>query len=264
MKRAAVIGCGALGTILVTNFAKAEGWTLTGVMARTRAHAEVLAQKAGCRAATTLEALLEDKPDLVIEIAGIEAAKAYGEAVLEAGCDFVLVSAGALADLEWKRRMIECARRTGRRIHVASGAVGGFDVLRTAALMGVDEVLFESTKSPGSLSGAPGLEGRTLPEDRETVAFEGGVEETVRGFPKNINVAAATSAAADAPNLRVRLVSKPGLTVNTHHIDVKAGEMRCELFFHSAFDANNPRSSTSTAWSVLALLRNLESPIAYF
>ena len=86
----------------------------------------------------------------------------------------------------------------------------------------------------------------------------------VRGFPKNINVAAATSAAADAPNVRVRLVSKPGLTVNTHHIDVKAGEMRCELFFHSAFDANNPRSSTSTAWSVLALLRNLESPIAYF
>lgn len=36
MKRAAVIGCGALGTILVTNFARAEGWTLTGVMARTR------------------------------------------------------------------------------------------------------------------------------------------------------------------------------------------------------------------------------------
>lgn len=33
MKRAAVIGCGALGTILVTNFARAEGWTLTGVMA---------------------------------------------------------------------------------------------------------------------------------------------------------------------------------------------------------------------------------------
>ena len=40
MKRAAVIGCGALGTILVTNFARAEGWTLTGVMARTKAHAE--------------------------------------------------------------------------------------------------------------------------------------------------------------------------------------------------------------------------------
>lgn len=164
MKRAAVIGCGALGTILVTNFAKAEGWTLTGVMARTRAHAEALAQKAGCRAATTLEALLEDKPDLVIEIAGIGAAKACGEAVLEAGCDFVLVSAGALADLEWKRRMIECARRTGRRIHVASGAVGGFDVLRTAALMGVDEVLFESTKSPGSLSALPGSKAGRCPK----------------------------------------------------------------------------------------------------
>ena len=83
MKRAAVIGCGALGTILVTNFARAEGWTLTGVMARTKAHAEALAANAGCRAATTLEELLADKPDLVVEIAGIGAAKAYGEAVLE-------------------------------------------------------------------------------------------------------------------------------------------------------------------------------------
>lgn len=241
MKRAAVIGCGALGTILVTNFARAEGWTLTGVMARTKAHAEALAANAGCRAATTLEELLADKPDLVVEIAGIGAAKAYGEAVLEAGCDFVLVSAGALADADWKARMTETALRTGRRIHVASGAIGGFDVLRTPGLMGVE-----------------------LPADRETLAFEGGVEEAVRGFPKNINVAAATASAADAPNVRVRLVARPGLTVNTHHIDVKAGEMHCELFFHSAYDPKNPRSSTSTAWSVLALLKNLESPISYF
>ncbi len=264
MKRAAVIGCGALGTILVTNFARAAGWTLTGVMARTKAHAEALAANAGCRAATTLEELLADKPDLVVEIAGIGAAKAYGEAVLEAGCDFVLVSAGALADADWKARMTETALRTGRRIHVASGAIGGFDVLRTAALMGVEEATFESTKSPKSLSGAPGLMGVELPADRETLAFEGGVEEAVRGFPKNINVAAATASAADAPNVRVRLVARPGLTVNTHHIDVKAGEMHCELFFHSAYDPKNPRSSTSTAWSVLALLKNLESPISYF
>ena len=248
MKRAAVIGCGALGTILVTNFARAEGWTLTGVMARTKAHAEALAANAGCRAATTLEELLADKPDLVVEIAGIGAAKAYGEAVLEAGCDFVLVSAGALADADWKARMTETALRTGRRIHVASGAIGGF----------------ESTKSPKSLSGAPGLTGVELPADRETLAFEGGVEEAVRGFPKNINVAAATASAADAPNVRVRLVARPGLTVNTHHIDVKAGGMHCALFFHPAYDPKNPRSSTSTAWSVLALLKNLESPISYF
>lgn len=40
--------------------------------------------------------------------------------------------------------------------------------------------------------------------------------------------------------------------------------MHCELFFHSAYDPKNPCSSTSTAWSVLALLKNLESPISYF
>ena len=55
MKRAAIIGCGALGTILVTNFARAEGWTLTGVMARTKAHAEALAAKEESIAQTLLE-----------------------------------------------------------------------------------------------------------------------------------------------------------------------------------------------------------------
>ena len=141
-----------------------------------------------------------------------------------------------------------------------------FDFLTHKVLIYKDceEATFESTKSPKSLSGAPGLMGVELPADRETLAFEGGVEEAVRGFPKNINVAAATASAADAPNVRVRLVARPGLTVNTHHIDVKAGEMHCELFFHSAYDPKNPRSSTSTAWSVLALLKNLESPISYF
>ncbi|MFR6359613.1 MAG: aspartate dehydrogenase domain-containing protein [Sutterella wadsworthensis] len=227
-----------------------RGWTLTGVMARTKAHAEALAANAGCRAAATLEELLADKPDLVVEIAGIGAAKAYGEAVLEAGCDFVLVSAGALADADWKARMTETALRTGRRIHVASGAIGGFDVLRTAAPHGRRGGDLREHQVPEEPLGAPGLMGVELPADRETLAFEGGVEEAVRGFPKNINVAAATVSAADAPNVRVRLVARPGLTVNTHHIDVKAGEMHCELFFHSAYDPKNPRSSTSTAWSV--------------
>ena len=264
MPRLAIIGCGALGTILVNHLAKAGDWTLTGVMARTLQHAQTLAKVGHCKATTDLEVLLADQPDVVVEIAGIGAAKAYGAAVLEAGCDLVVVSAGAFADPVWRDMMVSKATTLGRRIHVASGAIGGFDVLRTAALMGVDEVTIASTKSPKSLAGAPGLGDRTLSSTEEEIAFEGSVEDAVRGFPKNVNVAAATALATACDDLVVRVVSQPALTENTHRITLKAGTMRTDLTFASSFDAANPRSSVSTAWSVLALLKNLRSPLSFF
>lgn len=78
MPRLAIIGCGALGTILVEHLEKAGDWTLTGVMARTIEHAERLAKVGHCKATTDVNELLADQPDLVVEIAGIGAAKAYG------------------------------------------------------------------------------------------------------------------------------------------------------------------------------------------
>ncbi len=264
MPRLAIIGCGALGTILVEHLEKAGDWTLTGVMARTIEHAERLAKVGHCKATTDLNELLADQPDLVVEIAGIGAAKAYGAAVLDAGCDLVVVSAGAFADPAWRDMMVKKAEALGRRIHVASGAIGGFDVLRTAALMGVDEVTIASTKSPKSLAGAPGLGDRVLSTTEEEIAFEGAVEEAVKGFPKNVNVAAATALATESQDLVVRVVSQPGLTENTHRITLKAGTLRTDLTFASSFDPTNPRSSVSTAWSVLALLKNLRSPLSFF
>lgn len=264
MPRLAIIGCGALGTILVEHLEKAGDWTLTGVMARTIEHAERLAKVGHCKATTDLNELLADQPDLVVEIAGIGAAKAYGAAVLDAGCDLVVVSAGAFADPAWRDMMVKKAEALGRRIHVASGAIGGFDVLRTAALMGVDEVTIASTKSPKSLAGAPGLGDRVLSTTEEEIAFEGAVEEAVKGFPKNVNVAAATALATGSNDLVVRVVSQPGLTENTHRIMLKAGTLRTDLTFASSFDPTNPRSSVSTAWSVLALLKNLRSPLSFF
>ena len=85
MPRLAIIGCGALGTILVEHLDEAGDWTLTGVMARSIAHAERLAKVGHCKATTDVNELLADQPDLVVEIAGIGAAKAYGAAVLDAG-----------------------------------------------------------------------------------------------------------------------------------------------------------------------------------
>ena len=263
MKRAAVIGCGALGTILVTNFARAEGWTLTGVMARTKAHAEALAANAGCRAATTLEELLADKPDLVVEIAGIGAAKAYGEAVLEAGCDFVLVSAGALADADWKARMTETALRTGRRIHVASGAIGGFDVLQTVTLMAQAQGLPE-TAGIETHTGAKGFRNtpvwaeHLLTDTEKTTVFTGNAKQAIATFPRRVNVAVATSLATTGPEITgVTMHSVPGWVGDDHCITAEIEGVKAVVDICSS-------TSAIAGWSAVSLLRNLASPVCFY
>ena len=58
----------------------------------------------------------------------------------------ILLSIGALADETFYREISECAKENGRKIHIASGAIGGFDVLRTISLMGQAQTSFRTEK----------------------------------------------------------------------------------------------------------------------
>lgn len=53
------------------------------------------------------------------------------------------------------REISEVAAEYGTRIYIASGATGGFDVLRTAALMGGASARFFNEKGPDALKGTP-------------------------------------------------------------------------------------------------------------
>lgn len=266
MKKVALIGCGALGGIVSRHFALAgaDSWSLEVMMARTPTHAEALAAEVGARAVASLDELLAEKPDLVIETAGIGAVKEYAEQVLACGADFLMVSVGALADKAFYDKLAETARRSGAHLYIANGAIGGFDAMRTYCLMGADEVTITSTKAPKSLRGAPGLAGRELSETEDEAVFEGSMEEAIRGFPKNVNVGVATAVVTERADTTVRIVSRPTAVENGHFITIKGPRLRAHMEFCSEPDPNNPRSSTSTAYSVLAFLKNLASPVVFF
>ena len=89
--------------------------------------------------------------------------------------------------------------------------------------------------------------------------------DAINGFPKNVNVAVAAALASDRlQNATVQITSDPEATENIHHIVLKNQLMRAELTVAGKPDPANPKSSTSTAWSVVALLKNLASPISFF
>ena len=75
---------------------------------------------------------------------------------------------------------------------------------------------------------------------------------------------AAALASGTLTDARVQITSDPDSTENIHRISLKNNLMRAELTVAGKPDPANPKSSTSTAWSVVALLKNLASPVQFF
>lgn len=267
MKKAAIIGFGALGHILAQNWATYLGnsYELTGILEKYTEKAREVLSRFGYHYYESVEELLLDKPDYVIELAGIGAVREYGVKILEHGCNLIVTSVGALADDGLKQKMEITARRYSCRILVTSGAVGGFDVLQTIALMGNAHGRIDNFKAPVSLNGAPYLNGRLLSEVEEEVIFDGTAREAIQGFPQNVNVAIGSGlASVGLDEMQVTIQSKPGLRDNVHRIQVENDSVRATIEIASKPDPVNPKSSVMTAWSVIALLRNLEAAIQYF
>lgn len=90
---------------------------------------------------------------------------------LRNGTSVITLSIGALADETFYREVAETAKANGTRIYIASGATGGFDVLRTASLMGNTTARFFNEKGPNGLKGTPVYDD-SLQTEQRTVSPE--------------------------------------------------------------------------------------------
>ncbi len=259
-KKMAVLGCGYLGGIVVQAYSQGllEDYELVGVTSRTLASAQKLASLAGCACCPDMESLLALNPDIVVETCGIPGLKANALAILESGADLAVISIGAFADQEFKGQVEEAAARLGRKVYLASGAVGGFDVLSTITLMtraaGAEPtVTFHTHKSPGSLKGSPVY--RPEMEQAEAQAFQGTATQAIALLPTRVNVAVAASLAAAGPDrTRMEITSVPGFIGDDHCITVEGAGAKAVVDIYSD-------KSAIAGWSLVALLRNLASPL---
>lgn len=266
-KSVAIIGYGALGKILskVILTRLSDQYTLAGIWSRSVQNYRQELENANIPSYLSLQELLDGSADYVVEIASIQAAKSYGEQILQAHKHLILTSVGALADEDFSLRLKNAAFSSGKKVYVTSGAVGGFDIFQTIALMGNTDAQIETWKSPSSLAGAPGLDGKTLSDDTEQTVFCGTARKAISGFPKNVNVAVASaSASVGIDSMKTIITSNPAKNVNTHKITVHNDSVCATLEVSSKPDSKNPRSSVVTAWSVASLLMNLANPIEFY
>jgi aspartate dehydrogenase len=199
---------------------------------------------------------------VVVECAPAAVFRAVAEPAIEAGRIFMPVSVGQL--LEQSDLTLRAERR-GARIIVPTGALLGLDAVRAAAEGDIRAVTMITRKPPKGLAGAPYLEERGI--DLEALVeplkvFEGSAREGARGFPANVNVAAALSLAGIGPDgTRLEIWADPHVTRNVHRIVVEADAARFEMQIENVPTAENPRTGRITALSAIAALRRLTATL---
>lgn len=207
------------------------------------------------RVCATIEELLALKPDYLVEAASPAAMKELALPALKNGTSIVTLSIGALADDLFYREVAETAKANGTRVYLASGATGGFDVLRTAALMGNATARFFNEKGPNALKGTAVYDESLQTEQR--VVFSGNAVEAIRLFPTKVNVTVAASRASVGPaNMEVTMQSTPGFTGDTQRVEIRNDQVHAVIDVYSA-------TAEIAGWSVVNTLLNITSPIVF-
>ncbi|MGO8920148.1 MAG: aspartate dehydrogenase [Stellaceae bacterium] len=256
-------GLGAIGLPVARRLAAGlPGLTLAALSARDPARAEARLAALGIGAPVVSLAALADCADIVVECLPAAAFRAIAEPAIDAGRLFLALSAGALLD---HLDLIDRARRSGARIIVPTGALLGLDAVRAAAEGEIRSVKLVTRKPPGGLAGAPYLveHGISLAGlDRPLKVFDGTAREGARGFPANVNVAAALALAGIGPErTRLEIWADPSLERNTHRIELEADSARLTMTIENVPSAENPRTGRITPLSVIACLRGLSDTV---
>ncbi len=262
MNKLVIVGCGRLAAIVVDAYVNGllPEYELIGVYSRTVAKAEHLVEKMQqhgqtCVPSSSLEELLALKPDYLVETASPAALRELALPALKNGTSIVTLSIGALADAAFYQEVMVTARTNGTRVYLCSGATGGFDVLRTASLMGHASATFFNEKGPNALKGTAVYD-ETLQTEQRTV-FSGNATQAIALFPTKVNVSVAASLSSVGPEkMQMTMRSTPGFVGDTQRVEIKNDQVRAVIDVYSA-------TAEIAGWSVVNVLQNITSPIVF-
>lgn len=236
-----IIGCGAIGTLIAESvengIVKCDGLILyDSEMSRSANLKKLL--RIPIVVVESVEEMIKLRPAVIVEAASQTAVKQYASKVLDADIDLIVMSVGALLDLDIQ----------SSRLHVPSGAIGGLDAIDAASLAGVTEVTLTTRKNPKVLD----MNNRV-----EKTVYEGDAEEAVKRFPREMNVAARLALAVKPVEVKVQVVSDPKVNRNVHEVKVKWKHGDMWLRFSNEPHPDNPKTSALAAWSAINLLKKI-------
>ncbi len=252
-------GLGAIGFPVAMRLARGmAGLRLGAVAARDPERAAARLAAAGVAVPVVAPDALAERADVVVECLPAAQFRAIAEPAIAAGRILLPLSVGALLD---HFDLVARAKASGARIIVPTGALLGLDAVRAAAHGEIRSVRLITRKPPQALDGAPHLVERGLSLaslDRPLKVFDGTARDGARGFPANLNVAAALALAGIGPDrTMLEIWADPALDRNTHRIELDADSARLTMTIENLPSLENPRTGRLTPLSVIACLGGL-------
>jgi aspartate dehydrogenase len=268
--RVAIIGGGTIATLFIEHIRRGElGDTqVVAVMGRSNvSRGKLLADEHHIAYVTTLDELIAQRPDVVVEAASHEAVRDFGGALLAKGIAVIVLSGGALCDDALRLRLEQAAHASGALLYVPSGGIGGLDALKAAVLSGMESVTISVAKPPAAWKGIAYVErlGVDLNALKQAhVLFDGTAREGVPHFPANVNIAAVLSLSGIGfDRTRLKVIADPALKFNTHHIEMRGLTGNISVKFENVPSPENPKTAWLACYSALAALKHAKSPVRY-
>lgn len=182
-----MIGTGAIGTFLlekINNEQIIPGASVTAILderIESKQKLEKTSEKYHVKTYQDVDDFLSLPTNLIIECATIEAVQKYATKILSHK-DLFLISVGALVDPVLTKELHEMTRKSGRKLYLPSGAIGGLDVLQAANMLdGLESVKLITRKPPHAFSFDQLEEEKTI--------FKGSAQDAIMNYPKNANIA---------------------------------------------------------------------------
>ncbi len=258
--RIGILGCGAIGSGIAASTLNElkDDYALTGLHDRDASKAESLAHtlKKPLLKKDSLSDLL-DTCDIMVEAVNSPAARRLIHEALEHKKDVLAMSVGRLLHAP---ELFTLARNNHCHLLVPSGAIAGIDAVKAGSLKTVTKIVLTTRKPVTGFSGLSYLEKINLDLSRikgETVLFDGSVAEAVEHFPQNINVAATLAlACGDPAKIRVRILTSPKFTTNSHEIEMTGDFGRMTSRTENTVCPDNPKTSFLAVLSAIQTLKD--------
>lgn len=259
----AQIGFGGIGRTVAESLNTDPDISYAAIAARPHQAADVQATLGKVPVVESAPDLLAQEPDLVVECASHDALRQYGEAVLDAGIDLIAVSVGILAEPEYRDRLLSAADRSGARLIIPSGAIGGVDVITAARHATLERVTYITRKAPGLWQGTPAEEMVDLSAVSEPVLFfDDTAERAALLFAEKANVTATLALAGIGfEKTRVQFWADPAYRRSTHQITLAGATGTMAIELANTVSPLDRKSSWLTAMSIVDAVRRRNTPL---
>ena len=259
------MGCGAIGSRIAQSIVDdlSSICRLTALHDQDRSRAQRLQQclQQDQLVCDTLDDLLA-RCDLMVEAVSSPHTRDLVQAALTARRDVLVMSVGQMLNAT---DLFRLASKNHCAILIPSGAVAGIDAVKSACLAPLHHITLTTRKPISGFANnqyvqEQGIDLAAIQGER--VLFEGGVDDAVRHFPRNINVAATLALASQAKDrLTIRIITSPDFQVNSHEIEAVGDFGRMVSRTENVICPDNPKTSYLAVLSGIQTLKEFCSGI---